>query len=77
MSKQTTLAEAQITQTPHNTITVDLVEPTGMPAAILIAWPLQPTVCDPRRFPEVAATVARLFATAATELARIKARRRL
>jgi hypothetical protein len=43
-----------------------------MPAVIRITWPPQPTVSDTRRFPEVAAALARLFATAATELARIK-----
>lgn len=30
MSKSTTLAEGQITTSPHNTIAVELVEPEGM-----------------------------------------------
>jgi hypothetical protein len=77
MSKLTEFASGQITPSPHNTITVELVEPEGMPAVVRIGWPLQPTICDPCRFAEVAAAIVRLFATAATELARINARKRL
>jgi hypothetical protein len=44
---------------------------------VIVQWPLQPTVLHPRRFPETAAMIARLFATASTELARIKSRKRL
>jgi hypothetical protein len=62
-------------QVNHDQLAVELVEPDGMPAVVRITWPAQPTVSDTRRFPEVAAALARLFATAATELARIKARR--
>jgi len=54
---------------------VELVEPDGMPAVVRVMWPGQPTACDTRRFPEVAASLVRLFATAATELAGIKAKR--
>ena len=54
---------------------VQLIRPSDMPAVVRITWPSQPTMCDTRRFPEAAATLARLFATAATELARIKAKR--
>ena len=73
MSKSTTLASGQIT--PTDTISVELVQPDSMPATVKITWPLQPTVADPRRFPDVAATVASLFATAATALAGIKSTR--
>lgn len=69
----TPLGEAQITQSPHDTINVELVEPEGMPAMARIGWPLQPTVVDPRRFPDTAAVIARLFAEGATTLAGIKA----
>ncbi len=58
-------------------IEVVLVQTADMPAAIRIVWPLQPTVADPRRFPETAAMIARLFAEASTALAQIKARKRL
>jgi hypothetical protein len=69
MSKVTELAACQITAT-HN-LTVELVEADENPAVVIVQWPTQPTVLHPRRFPEVAATAARLFATAATELASI------
>jgi hypothetical protein len=75
MSQITELASAQFT--PSDAITVDLIQPPDMPPVVRIVWPVQPTVCDPRRFPETAAQVARLFADAATMLARIKANRRL
>jgi hypothetical protein len=42
-----------------------------------INWPDKATVIPANRFPDVAATAARLFAEAATELASIRARRRL
>jgi hypothetical protein len=44
---------------------------------IRIGWPLHPSVVDPRRFPEVAAAIARLAAEAYTALAQIEARGRL
>ena len=75
MRKSTILAVGQITQS--DTITVELLAPSNVPATVEITWPLQPTMADPRRFPDVAAAVARLFATAATTLAGIKAQRRL
>jgi hypothetical protein len=68
------LAHGQINR---DQLAVELVEPDGMPAIVRIVWPAQPTIVDPRRFPEVAASIARLFATASTELARIKATKRL
>jgi hypothetical protein len=58
-------------------IEVVLIMPDSMPPAIRIAWPLQPIIADPRRFPDTAAMIARLFAEASTSLARIKASRRL
>ena len=56
---------------------VQLIEPDTMPALVRITWPLQPTGVQPARFPEVAATLTRLFAEAATTLASIKVKRRL
>ena len=52
-------------------------EPDGMSPMISIGLPLQPSVVDPRRFPEVAAAIARLAAEAYRALAQIKARGRL
>ena len=75
MSKVTLLAECTITA--FSTITVELVEADETPAVVIVQWPLQPTVLHPRRFPETAAMIARLFATASTELTSTKFRRRL
>ena len=58
-------------------LSVQLIQPDGLPAVVRINWPRQPSVCDPRRFPDTAATIAKLFAEAHTALAAIKARRRL
>lgn len=75
VSKSIILTSGQIT--PTDSIKVELVQPDSMPAAVKVTWPLQATVADPRRFPDVAATVAKLFATAATALAAINAGRRI
>ena len=58
-------------------VVVDLVEPDTMPATVRIVLPPQLTVVDPRRFPDVAAAVAQLFARAHIVLAAIRAERRL
>jgi hypothetical protein len=44
---------------------------------VIIRWPDKPSVIHPRRFPDVAATIGRLFAEAHTVLASIKASKRL
>lgn len=75
MSKITELASSQITAV--DIITVELVEADETPTVVIIKWPAKATVLHPRRFPDTAAALARLFSTAHTELARIKARRRL
>jgi hypothetical protein len=54
-------------------LTVELVEPEDMPAIIRITWPPQPTIVDPKRFGDVAAAVAQLFARAHIVLAALKA----
>jgi hypothetical protein len=73
MSKITTLASSQIT--PSDTLAVELVEADETPAVVIIRWPVKPSVVHPRRFPDTAATIARLFAEAHTVLASIKAGR--
>ena len=55
------LASAQIN---HDHLKVELVEPLDMPPIVRITWPPQPIVVDPKRFPDVAAAVAQLFARA-------------
>jgi hypothetical protein len=75
MSKVTELASSHITAI--DTITIELVEADETPAVVILRWPLKATVIHPRRFPDTAAVIARLFAEAATTLASIKARRPL
>jgi hypothetical protein len=70
----TPLASSQIN---HDHLKVELVEPDTMPAMVRIVWPPQPTVVDPRRFPDTAAAIAQLFARAHIVLAAIRAERRL
>jgi hypothetical protein len=50
-----------------------LVEPNGLPPKVKISWPAAPTIVDPKRFPDVAAAVAQLFARAHIVLAVLKA----
>jgi hypothetical protein len=64
------LAHGQITVTDQ--LLVELIRPTDTPALIRILWPVQPTVTNPAQFPDTAAMVARLFASAATRVAAIK-----
>jgi hypothetical protein len=66
----TPLAASQVN---HDQVKIELVEPEAMPAIVRITWPAQPTVVDPRRFPDVAAAVAQLFARAHIVLAGLKA----
>jgi hypothetical protein len=75
MSKVTELASSQIT--PTDTLTIELVEADETPAVVIVRWPLKASVLHPRRFPDTAAVIARLFAEAATTLASIKANRRV
>jgi hypothetical protein len=64
------LASAEIN---HDQLKVELIEPDTMPAMVRVVWPTAPTVIDPKRFPEVAAAVAQLFARAHIVLASLKA----
>jgi hypothetical protein len=66
----TPLASSQIN---HDHLKIELVEPQGMPAMVRIVWPPQPTVVDPKRFPDMAAQIAQLFARAHIVLAALKA----
>ena len=66
----TPLASAQIN---HDHLKVELVEPDTMPAMVRIVWPDAPTVVDPKRFPDAAAAVAQLFASAHIVLASLQA----
>jgi hypothetical protein len=69
MSNPTTLASTKI---GRESITVELIELDDQ-ARVTITWPTKTLSISPRRFPDLAASLARLFANASTELARIKA----
>jgi hypothetical protein len=71
------LGEAQITQSPHDTITVQLIERGDLPAIVSISWPESPSIVDPKAFGDSAAALVKLFSAAHVALAAIKARRRL
>jgi hypothetical protein len=75
MSKITELASGQITAVDG--ITVELVETDEHPTVVIVRWPDKASVIHPRRFPDTAAVVARLFAEAHTLLAGSKSRRPL
>jgi hypothetical protein len=70
MSTVTPLASSQIN---HEQLAIELVEPVGLPPMVKITWPPAPTVVDPKRFPDVAAQIAQLFARAHIVLAALKA----
>jgi hypothetical protein len=69
-SSTTPLASAQVN---HDQLRIELVEPDSMPAMVKIIWPDKPSVIDLKRFPDVAAAVAQLFARAHIVLAGLKA----
>jgi hypothetical protein len=77
LSKSTILGESQITPSPHDVVTVELLQPDDMPAVVQICWPVQPSIVDPSRFGDTAAAIVRMFSTAHVELAHIKSRRSL
>jgi hypothetical protein len=64
------LASGQVA--PADTLTIELVKPSDMPAVVIIRWPARPTVSDPRRFAEAASATMRILATAMTRLTQIR-----
>jgi hypothetical protein len=65
------LASGQISRS-GDPITVELIQPDSLPAAVRIVWPTAPTITTPARYNEVASTAMRLLAEASTMLARQK-----
>jgi hypothetical protein len=63
--------------TAVDVLTIELVETDEHPTVVIIGWPDKPSVIHPRRFPDTASIVVRLFAEAYTTLAGIKSRRPL
>ena len=81
MSDTTQLAFAQLTNA--DALVVQLIRPripaverVLHPTVVRIVWPTQPTVVDAQTFQETAGIVAKLFAGASTELARLRAMHR-
>jgi hypothetical protein len=75
MSQITELASSQINA--GDAIVVELVEADQTPAVVVITWLAKASVIHPRRFPDTAAVLVRLFSEAHVALAAIKARRSL
>jgi hypothetical protein len=75
MSQTTPLASGPINQSGDQ-LSVELVEPGDAPPAVLIRWPVAPTITTSARYNEVASTAMKLLAEASTTLARIKASKR-
>ena len=73
MSKVTELASSQITAA--HAIVVELVEADETPAVVIVRWPAKPSVIRPRRFPDAAAVIVRLFSEAHVTLAALRANR--
>jgi hypothetical protein len=71
-SPVTPLASSQVNH-DHDVVIIELVEPADMPAMVRVVWPSKPTLVDPKRFPDTAATIAQLFARAHIVRAALKA----
>jgi hypothetical protein len=70
----TVLAHGQVHLS--DTLKVELIQPDGEPARIVVSWPNNVTVCTPARYAEAAAAAMRILANGVTELSRIKAGKR-
>ena len=73
--QNTQLAHGKITNA--NTLTIELIEPPGMPAAILFRWPQKPSITTPDAYSNMAAAAMQILAAAVTELAALRVRKRL
>ena len=70
-SSTTPLASAWVNH--DQLIAVELIEPDSRPPMVRVSWPSAPTLVDPQRFGDTAATIAQLFARAHVVLASLKA----
>jgi hypothetical protein len=67
MNKLLELASGQITNSDR--LVIVLSKPDGMPAAVIIHWPLQASAVDPRAFSAAADAAVKTFAAAVVKLA--------
>ena len=70
MSKITMLAVGQITAADE--MSIELVEPCGSPAVILLHWPLAPSVTEPGRLAATGDSIMRILAAAVARLVEIR-----
>ena len=70
----TVLAHGQVHMS--DTIKVELVQPDGESARIVVSWPNRSTVTTTAKYAEAAANAMRILANGVTELSRIKAGKR-
>jgi hypothetical protein len=75
MHQNTQLASGLING--HDRLTIELVQPPDMPAAILLRWPTKPSITTPDAYANVAAAAMQVLAAAVIELGPLKTWRRL
>jgi hypothetical protein len=75
MNQTTQLASGRING--HDRLTIELVQPPDMPAAILLRWPQKPSITTPDAYSNVAAAAMQILAAAVTELAAIRVWKKL
>jgi hypothetical protein len=61
----------------HDRLTVELVEPPDLPAAVLLRWPQKPSITAPDAYSNVAAAAMQILAAAVTELSALRVRKKL
>ena len=61
----------------HDRLTVELVEPPDLAAAVLLRWPTKPSITTPDAYANVAASIMQTVAAAVTELAAIRVWKKL
>jgi hypothetical protein len=71
----TQLAHGKITNADE--LTIELVEPPGLPPTIRIAWPPKPSITTPAHFDAAVATTMRLLSAAVIELAALRVYKKL
>jgi hypothetical protein len=74
MNQTTQLASGLING--HDRLTVELVQPPDLPAAVLIRWPQKPSITTPDAYSNVAAAAMQILAAAVTELSALRVRKK-
>ena len=60
------------------TLTIELVEPgNDLPHAVVVKWPVKPTISSPAAFDKVVADAMKVLSNAVVELAAIRVWKRL